>query len=104
MKCPIKTKAYLVKWGLTQEQYEELWGDGHCPICRKPYARTHNRIAVVDHDHETGLVRGLCCAACNYAIGTRQVRWFLNVYRYFRNTPAEHAGIRTYPKEWRDRD
>lgn len=104
MKCPIKPKAYLKKWGLTQEQFEVLWGDGHCPLCRAPYALTQNRVAVVDHDHETGLVRGLCCAACNYAIGTRVPSWFIRVALYFCENPAQTAGIVTYPKDWSDRD
>lgn len=104
MKCPIKTRAYLDKWGLTQEQYEVLWGDGRCPLCLKPYARTHNRIAVVDHDHEDGLVRGLTCAACNYAIGTRVAGWFKRVADYLVAPTAWKRDIYTYPKEWRDRD
>lgn len=104
MKCPIKAKAYLDQWGLTQEEYEVLWGTGHCPLCQKPYAQTPSRVAVVDHDHESGLVRGLLCSACNYAIGTRTWQWFLRVAQYFVTCPAARAGIFTYPKEYRDRD
>ena len=46
--------------------------NGVCAICRKPENKTINgkllRLAV-DHCHDTGLVRGLLCQACNRGIG-----------------------------------
>lgn len=40
--------------------------DGACAICAtRP---TTNRL-VVDHDHETDVIRGLLCNACNVGIG-----------------------------------
>jgi hypothetical protein len=44
---------------------------GGCAICRTPLSvpakGTH-----VDHDHETGAVRGILCATCNLMIGHSQ--------------------------------
>ncbi|HEU4752240.1 MAG TPA: endonuclease domain-containing protein, partial [Armatimonadota bacterium] len=34
--------------------------DGRCALCRFPSAER-----VIDHDHTTGLVRGLLCRSCN---------------------------------------
>lgn len=58
-------------YGLEAEEYEELlaWQGGKCYICRTvPRVR---RLAV-DHDHDTGEIRGLLCAndewGCNVAL------------------------------------
>ena len=57
------------KYGLTQARYEEMLADqgGGCAICGRP---PRPDIALhVDHDHETGVVRGLTCFRCNNALG-----------------------------------
>lgn len=78
----------LLKYNLTEEQWEKLIGDNHCPACRKPFSS--NRLPCVDHDHTTGLVRGILCTACNYAIGDRhdKVDWFARVASYLATPPA----------------
>jgi hypothetical protein len=55
-------------YGISIEQYEELLvaQKGGCAICtRLPSSRPLE----VDHDHETGRVRGLLCRECNLALG-----------------------------------
>lgn len=65
----------LRKYGLTPEGFDALLAaqGGRCAICRtdKP---SGNRVRTwcVDHDHETGHVRGLLCAHCNRGIGLLQ--------------------------------
>lgn len=53
------------KYGLEPADYEALLTqqNGLCAICG-----ALERL-VVDHDHETGTVRGLLCAPCNKGIG-----------------------------------
>ena len=46
--------------------------DGKCAICHNPETRKiHGRVTdlAVDHDHETGVVRGLLCHRCNFILG-----------------------------------
>lgn len=38
---------------------------GACAICHEPFGA---RTPAVDHDHETGRLRGLLCGRCNSAI------------------------------------
>ena len=49
------------------EDYFYLQG-GECAICMKPFG-FHDRNMHIDHDHKTGEVRGLLCAACNMLLG-----------------------------------
>ena len=53
-------------YGITLEQYELIleYQGGCCAICRRPAETSPTRLNV-DHDHKTGVVRGLCCPACN---------------------------------------
>lgn len=54
---------------LTGAQARELRGRGCCDICgtATPGGRFGNWH--IDHDHDTGQVRGILCAPCNAAIG-----------------------------------
>jgi hypothetical protein len=55
-------------YGLSREQYDAMLADqgGGCALCgRKPGRRE----LAVDHDHQTGQVRGLLCSSCNGALG-----------------------------------
>jgi len=61
-------------YGITVEQYAEMLDaqNGVCAICGRP--ETHIRKGTlcqlaIDHDHESGQVRGLLCNNCNRAIG-----------------------------------
>lgn len=63
----------LLRYGLTLEAYEALVAahGGQCAICgRNPEAVTvKRREFMVDHDHGSGLIRGLLCHHCNVGLG-----------------------------------
>lgn len=63
------------KYNLSMDEYEQisLAQNGVCAICGKPETfkqRGKVRKLAVDHNHETGEVRGLLCAKCNIWLGT----------------------------------
>ncbi len=70
----VRSKNLQDKFGISADEYELLLaaqGDV-CAICgQKETAKWkgRTRYLAVDHDHSTGRVRGLLCAACNTGIG-----------------------------------
>jgi hypothetical protein len=61
----------LKKYGLAVEQYDAMSDaqGGICSICFFDDGMPQTRRLAVDHDHQTGNVRGLLCTRCNLAIG-----------------------------------
>lgn len=58
-------------FGITLEQYNTLLEkqDSLCAICRLPETKQGVEKLAVDHDHKTGIIRGLLCSRCNTVIG-----------------------------------
>ena len=58
---------YRKKYGTTiDEVHENLKRqEGQCYICKKDISETFH----IDHNHDTGKVRGLLCSNCNTGIG-----------------------------------
>lgn len=71
----------IARYGLTVEQFDEMVAaqGGVCAICGQapvavkgiaPALRpARDPVLHIDHDHETGRVRGLLCTRCNSGIG-----------------------------------
>lgn len=58
------------QYGITRDEYEALLAlqGGVCYVCQQ---RPKSLLLAVDHDHATGVVRGLLCAGewgCNYSV------------------------------------
>lgn len=56
-------------YGITLDEYNKILAaqNGVCAICKVPHHP--ERPLVVDHDHDSGEVRGLLCSECNTGIG-----------------------------------
>ena len=71
-KDEIREKAWLRRYGITKDWYYTTLGkqENKCAICettevqRKGHTHFH-----VDHNHDTGEVRGLLCDLCNRGLG-----------------------------------
>jgi hypothetical protein len=57
-------------YSLTLEEYNKLVSEqsGRCAICGNKTSKKGLRLTV-DHNHKTGIVRGLLCYKCNMALG-----------------------------------
>lgn len=58
----------------SREDYDKLYQaqGGCCTICNKPQDDLEKALAA-DHNHETGIVRGLLCPPCNLRVGVFEV-------------------------------
>jgi hypothetical protein len=72
------------RYGITRDEYEELKaGQGHkCALCHTDLAGL-GRSVHVDHDHDTGEVRGILCIECNLLIGWYEEILALNLAPVF---------------------
>ncbi len=65
-----KARARQLKrlYGITLDTYNQMLDAqaGRCAICGSTLS---SRSLDVDHDHDTGKVRGLLCQSCNHGIG-----------------------------------
>jgi len=67
---PLAMRQYHLRrtFGIEITDYERLLErqGGGCAICGRPPKKTSLH---VDHDHESGVMRGLLCVGCNNALG-----------------------------------
>ena len=65
----------LKKYDLTIAQYDAMLAEqgGGCAICHHPEMMVQQgkvRRLSIDHDHATGVIRGLLCSRCNRRLGS----------------------------------
>jgi hypothetical protein len=79
-------RRLLRGYGITEQQYEmllEVQG-GVCAICKQ--SCPSGRMLAVDHDHNTGRVRGLLCMVCNNKLGHLENKdWIEKAMKYLGN-------------------
>lgn len=103
-----RAKRLLDNYKLTVEQWDAIsaYQNHVCYACHQPEPVKGRRLAV-DHDHTTGLVRGLLCSRCNPVLGKLErafkryglskvegltiVLWFTRTARYVGDPPATKA-------------
>lgn len=81
-KSSVRSRQIKSSYGLSADDYDRLFRDqcGRCAICMRTEdsSTKKRRILHVDHDHMTGLVRGLLCNTCNVGLGNfRDAEWII---------------------------
>ena len=80
-RCTCKLCGYYddikYKYKLTKKEYFDIYNkqNGGCALCRKnlyPPNRIIKTNIQIDHNHETGEIRGMLCMNCNVNLG-----WYL---------------------------
>ena len=87
-------KNKLRRYGLTIAQFSEMLEsqNGLCAICQKTLKQPS-----VDHDHKTGMVRGILCRICNAALGQFQEspQILRNAIKYLNNSSSGATSIKS---------
>ena len=77
-------RYYQKKYGISWKQRMDMWRDqkGRCALCGAHEKKFSKRLAV-EHNHQTGKIRSLCCFFCNkFRIGRANLYWAKLVYEY----------------------
>ena len=67
-----RERQLMMAYGITLADYDRMFQEQHgrCAICGSEDPGKHkSEHLCVDHDHETGKVRGLLCHPCNRGLG-----------------------------------
>jgi hypothetical protein len=79
-------------FNITPDEYDQIlaYQGGVCAICKKP-PKPGKRLAV-DHDHQTGYIRGLLCFFDNKRVlGARSAEVLIKTAAYVTDPPARKA-------------
>lgn len=62
-----KVYAMKARYGITEDEFVSIkeLQKGKCGICNIELTKD----SLVDHDHESGRIRGILCRNCNFALG-----------------------------------
>lgn len=87
-----REKRLAAVFNITPDEYDKILAHqgGKCAVCKKP-PKPGKRLAV-DHDHKTGIVRGLLCFFDNRRVlGARSAAAIIALAEYVQNPPARAA-------------
>lgn len=95
----VKKRQRMRKYGITLEEFDAMYEkqNGRCLICgEKKVKRGQYHSLFVDHNHETGKVRGLLCQRCNFLIGQARdnVKILRSAIKYLEMTDKEIEQVR----------
>ena len=90
-RSAIHEKSVQRTYGLAPGDYQRIYEhqSGVCAGCQRAKGTGRRKLAV-DHDHKTGMVRGLLCSTCNEILGHYRddPRALMRLAEYLVNPPA----------------
>lgn len=90
---PERKKVWNIKraYDLTLEQIDEILitQDNKCAICGVPLKEGRGRH--IDHDHKTGVVRGILCQRCNVGLWPLEDKEYLEKALVYLLNKENHA-------------
>jgi hypothetical protein len=91
-----KRSTILAKYGLREADYDAMLAaqGGSCAMCHCfPHSKrnANHKYFSIDHDHETGYVRGLLCVRCNLIL--EEEPYFTTGAEYLRVARERYAAI-----------
>lgn len=66
-----RIKGAVHTYKITKEEAIKLYSQTNCEICNIDFSTT-KKSGHIDHDHETGEIKGVLCVNCNSALGKFQ--------------------------------
>src|SRR4051812_21578875 len=87
----MRDQAYRRLYGFSLAGYDALLAtqEGRCAICGVEKPRGKGKRFHLDHDHETGHVRGLLCNKCNSNLGWTE-KYINSIVMYLSMPPPEN--------------
>lgn len=94
-----RDKRLQAQFNITADEWDKIlkFQGGVCAICKQKTTRTGKNAGKpkplnTDHDHKTGLTRGILCSGCNRRIPEWMTReWLELALAYIVNPPAVAA-------------
>lgn len=92
-------------YNVTVETYQELIAsqDGECLICHKDLNGVG--VANIDHDHATGIIRGVLCKACNRGLGMFKddIQLLLKAVVYLNSFLPDPVPLALIERDWHNK-
>jgi len=71
-KTRLRHNQDRILYGISSEASDlihKMRNSGHCEICGRSVQEVSREVLCLDHDHNTGLLRGIICDRCNMGLG-----------------------------------
>ena len=99
-KCALCERIFVKEFPINKDDYTELQFYKKRKQMRKVYV-TINK-AYLDHNHKTGIIRGVLCAGCNSIIGEIENNMKLDSEQYIHSQNLSEESLKLIKKKWRN--